>query len=76
MNDLPQHVADLVDVLAAMPVAVAVVLGGSHALKSNDAGSDWDLGLHYRGTIDLTAFAARGTVFPPGSWRRIMNGGA
>jgi len=76
MNDLPQTVAELVDVIASMPGAVAVVLGGSRALASNDAGSDWDLGLYYRGAIDLTALAARGTVFPPGSWGRLMNGGA
>jgi predicted nucleotidyltransferase len=44
MNDLPQTVAELVDIFASMPGAVAVVLGGSRALGSNDAGSDWDLG--------------------------------
>ena len=43
MNDQPQPVTELVDVLAAMPGTVAVVLGGSPALGSNDAGSDWDL---------------------------------
>ena len=76
MSDLPHVVAELVDLLASIPGAVAVVLGGSRALGSNDAGSDWDLGLYYRGSIDLTALAARGTVFPPGSWGRLMNGGA
>jgi hypothetical protein len=76
MNDLPRPIAELVDVLAAMPGAVAVVLGGSRALGSSDAGSDWDLGLYYRGAIDLTALAARGVVYPPGSWGRVMNGGA
>src|SRR5260370_29497136 len=76
MNDLPQPIAELVNMLAAMPGAVAVVLGGSRALGSNDAGSDWDLGLYYRHAIDLTALATRGTVFPPGSWVRGMNGGA
>src|SRR5262245_48244224 len=76
MSDLPQPIAELVDVLAAMPGAVAVVLGGSRALAFSDAGSDWDLGLYYRGAIDLTALAARGVVYPPGSWGRLMNGGA
>src|SRR5438309_1432952 len=76
MNELPQTVAELVDVLASMPGAVAVALGWSRALASSDSGSDWDLGLYYRGEIDLSALAARGTVFPPGSWGRLMNGGA
>ena len=73
---LPPAVAALVDVIASVPGSVAVVLGGSHVLGSADAQSDWDLGLYYRGTIDLTSLAARGTVHPPGSWGRIMNGGA
>ncbi len=76
MNDLPQPVAELVNILASMPGALAVALGGSRALASSDSGSDWDLGLYYRGSNDLTALAARGTVFPPGSWGRLMNGGA
>lgn len=75
MTPLPQAITDLVDVLATMPGAVAVVLGGSRAVQSNDKDSDWDLGLYYRGEIDLTALAALGTVFPPGSWGRVMNGG-
>lgn len=76
MNDLPQGVAELVELLASLPGAVAVTLGGSRSLGSHDAGSDWDLGLYYRGSLDLTALAARGTVFSPGSWGRLMNGGA
>jgi hypothetical protein len=74
--ELPPAVAELVDLLAAMPGTVAVVLGGSRALGADDAGSDWDLGLYYRGSIDLTSLSTRGTVFPPGSWGRVMNGGA
>lgn len=73
---LPQPVAELVDAVAAMPGTIAVVLGGSRAFGSNDAGSDWDLGLYYRSTIDLTALSTHGVVYPPGSWGRVMNGGA
>ncbi len=76
MNDLPQPVAEIVDILAALPGAVAVALGGSRAVATNDAGSDWDIGLYYRGSIDLTTLAQHGAVFPPGSWGRLMNGGA
>jgi hypothetical protein len=76
MAAIPQPVTDLVDVLAAMPGTVAVVLGGSRAVRSDDEESDWDLGVYYRGEIDLTALSALGTVFPPGSWGRVMNGGA
>jgi hypothetical protein len=75
MNEMTQHTA-LVDALAAMPGTVAVVLGGSHALECHDAASDLDLGVYYRGAIDLTALAAYGVVHPPGSWGRVMNGGA
>jgi hypothetical protein len=76
MSDLPEPVAEVVDLLAVMPGAIAVVLGGSRGLGRTDAASDWDLGVYYRGAIDLTALAARGVVYPPGSWGRVMNGGA
>lgn len=76
MIDLPKPVAEIVDVLASLPGTAAVALGGSRALGINDAGSDWDLGVYYRGAIDLTALSAYGNVFPPGSWGRLMNGGA
>jgi len=73
---LPAPIDELVDALAAMPGAVAVVLGGSRAAGGADAASDWDLGVYYRGALDTSALAARGTVHPPGAWGRIMNGGA
>lgn len=76
MIDLPKPVVEIVDVLASLPGAVAVALGGSRALGIGDAGSDWDLGVYYRGAIDLTTLSAYGTVFLPGSWGRLMNGGA
>ena len=75
MSELPRSVTELVDELASTPGAVAVVLGGSRALGTETESSDWDLGLYYRGAIDLGALAARGTVYPPGSWGRLMNGG-
>ena len=76
MTSIPQSVTEIVDLLTTMPGTVAVVLGGSRALRSDDEVSDWDLGVYYRGDIDLTALSALGTVFPPGSWGRVMNGGA
>ena len=60
MQDLPEPISDLVDEIAGMPGAVAVVLGGSRVDGTAEAGSDWDLGLYYRGAIDLTALAERG----------------
>jgi hypothetical protein len=74
--DIPEAVVSLVDELMAMPGAVAVALGGSRAFGGADDSSDWDLGVYYRGAIDLTRLAARGTVYPPGTWGRLMNGGA
>jgi len=55
MTGIPQAITELVDVLAAMPGTIAVVLGGSRAVRSDDKESDWDLGVYYRGEIDLTA---------------------
>jgi len=74
--EMPQPVSEIVDILADMPGAVAVVLGGSRGLGRIDAASDWDLGVYYRGALDLTALGTRGVVYPPGSWGRVMNGGA
>ena len=75
MTELPDSIVDLVDDLMTMSGAAAVALGGSRALGVGDDG-DWDLGLYYRGSIDLSTLAVRGTVYPPGSWGRLMNGGA
>jgi len=74
--DLPPVIAALAAQLAALPGAQAVVLGGSRSQGRHDADSDWDLGVDYRGSIDLTALAAYAPVHPPGSWGRLMNGGA
>jgi len=73
---LPPDIARLVDDLAAMRGVTAVVLGGSRAQGTADAKSDWDIGVYYRGPIDLEPLRAWGEVHPPGAWGRIMNGGA
>jgi predicted nucleotidyltransferase len=41
---IPPSVAELVDVLTTMPGTLAVVLGGSRAVRTDDEESDWDLG--------------------------------
>jgi hypothetical protein len=76
MSSLPKDVTELTDLLAGMNGTVAVVLGGSRAGGCADAASDWDVAVYYRGEIDLAALAAIGTVHPPGSWGRLMNGGS
>jgi len=76
MSPLPRFLTELVDELAAAPGVAAVVLGGSRALDTSTESSDWDLGLYYRGAVDLSALETRGTVYPPGTWGRLMNGGA
>ena len=64
---------------AEIPGVEAVVLGGSRATGRAHAHSDWDFGLYYRGTINPDAVRAlgyEGTVFAPGEWGRVVNGGA
>jgi hypothetical protein len=76
MIPLPPAVADLCAALGDQRGVLAVALGGSRAAGTADAASDWDLGVYYRGGIDLGALARHGQVHPPGSWGRLMNGGA
>jgi hypothetical protein len=71
-----QAMERLLDDLEHMPGVVAVVLGGSRAQGTADDTSDWDLGVYYRGPLSLGLLERWGTVHPPGSWGRIMNGGA
>jgi hypothetical protein len=73
---LPGAVAEVVDQLADASGVAAVVLGGSRATGAATPESDWDLGLYYRGQLDLSPLRALGEVHPPGSWGRLMNGGA
>ena len=73
---LPAAVEKLVDAISGSRGVVAVTLGGSRATGVADDASDWDLGVFYRGVVDLDIVAAHGEVHPPGSWGRFMNGGA
>ncbi|MBY0492480.1 MAG: hypothetical protein K2R93_21775 [Gemmatimonadaceae bacterium] len=76
-SGLPDGVARVARALAAAAGAQAVVLAGSRSSPAAvDAASDWDLTVYYRGALDLTPLAAFGDVHPPGSWGRLMNGGA
>ncbi len=65
--------------LAAVPGVVGVTLGGSRAVGDAGPDSDWDFGLYYRGALspdDVRALGWPGTVFAPGDWGAIVNGGA
>jgi len=73
---LPTAVDEIAQTLAALPGAVAVVLGGSRTAGGLHSASDWDLVVYYRGFIEVAPLAVYGDVYPPGSWGRIMNGGA
>ena len=74
--ELPDHVRRVVDHVAAMGGVEAATLGGSRATGTATADSDWDVGLYYREPLDLSALAELGQVHPPGTWGRLMNGGA
>ena len=76
VNELPEPVAELCAILGGIEGVEAVTIGGSRAAGTADEGSDWDVGVYYRGGIDLARLAHYGEVHPPGSWGRIMNGGA
>jgi hypothetical protein len=72
-------VLEVAERLATIPRVVAVVLGGSRATGTHHAGSDWDFGIYYDGTIDpddLRALGYEGEVYAPGDWSPLMDGGA
>lgn len=75
-------VGKLVTELAAVPGAIAVVLGGSRATGTSRPDSDWDLGLYYRASqraFDPDAvrrLGYEGFVSRLGEWGPIQNGGA
>lgn len=70
--------------LISLTGVTGVMLGGSRARGSHRPDSDWDLGLYYRGELDLDALrelAAQATgtqveIAGPGGWGPWVNGGA
>ncbi|MFD7582108.1 nucleotidyltransferase domain-containing protein [Kitasatospora sp. NPDC059817] len=66
--------------LAEVPGVVGVMLGGSRARGEHRPDSDWDLGVYYRGGLDLAALRALAgpevEVAGPGGWGPWVNGGA
>ena len=53
LPELPGPVREVVDRLADVRGVQAVVLGGSRVNGTATPDSDWDLGLYYRGPLDL-----------------------
>ncbi|NNJ05793.1 nucleotidyltransferase domain-containing protein [Streptomyces sp. PKU-MA01144] len=79
------------EVVAAMAVRLAevrgvraVVLGGSRARGAHRPDADWDLGVYYRGGVDVAGLARLAgeltggpvEVAGPGGWGPWVNGGA
>jgi hypothetical protein len=70
--------------LVSVGGVVAVVLGGSRARGTHRPDSDVDLGLYYRGKLDVAALRALAAqiadsaadVTPPGGWGPWVDGGA
>ncbi|MEU9117294.1 nucleotidyltransferase domain-containing protein [Streptomyces sp. NPDC048483] len=83
MDDL-QRIADIAARTVRVPGVVGVMLGGSRARGTHRADSDWDLGVYYRGELDLPALEALAAevtggpveVYGPGAWGAWVNGGA
>ncbi|WP_327029596.1 nucleotidyltransferase domain-containing protein [Micromonospora sp. NBC_01740] len=74
---------DLADRLCAVDGVVAVALGGSRARGEHGPDSDWDLGLYYRGELDVPGLRAVAAsvadeaveLTPPGGWGPWVDGG-
>ncbi|RKN44372.1 nucleotidyltransferase domain-containing protein [Micromonospora endolithica] len=75
---------DLAERLCAVDGVVAVALGGSRARGEHRPDSDWDLGLYYRGPLDVPTLRALATAVgddpdvalaEPGGWGPWVDGG-
>ncbi|MFJ2582195.1 nucleotidyltransferase domain-containing protein [Kitasatospora aureofaciens] len=73
-------ITGMAEQLARVPGVVGVALGGSRARGEHRPGSDWDLGVYYRGELDLAALRALAgpdvEVAGPGGWGPWVDGGA
>ncbi|MFB6892431.1 DUF4037 domain-containing protein [Kitasatospora sp. NPDC056327] len=73
-------IEDMARGLAQVPGVVGVLLGGSRARGEHRPESDWDLGVYYRGELDVAALRALAgpgvDVAAPGGWGPWVNGGA
>lgn len=78
------EIQDMAGRLVQVPGVVGVMLGGSRARDEHAPDSDWDLGVYYRGPLDVAALRALATdvtggpveVAGPGEWGPWVNGGA
>ncbi|WP_426511909.1 nucleotidyltransferase domain-containing protein [Dactylosporangium sp. McL0621] len=81
---MTEFLRPLADRLADVPGVAAVALGGSRARGTHRPDSDYDLGLYYRGELDLGALRALAAeladepaeVTAPGGWGPWVDGGA
>ena len=77
------RLAEVAVQVAGVPGVVGVVLGGSRARGTHTADSDTDLGVYYRGRLDIAAMGAvaqriggpSAQVTEPGGWGPWVNGG-
>jgi hypothetical protein len=81
---IPPRVLDMAGRLVEIPGVVGVVLGGSRALGTHRPDSDVDLGVFYRGALDVAALRALAAetadqvlgISEIGGWGPWVNGGA
>ncbi len=81
---VPPRVLAMTGRLVEIPGVVGVVLGGSRAIGTHRPDSDVDLGLYYRGSLDVAALRALATevagqvlgLSEIGGWGPWVNGGA
>jgi predicted nucleotidyltransferase len=70
-------IEEMANGLVNVPGVVGVLLGGSRARGEHRPESDWDLGIYYRGALDLAALAGPEIdIAGPGGWGPWVNGAA